>query len=344
MSNQKNLAVLDSIRGLAAIYVILHHWLPHLNFIPKWISRGIFVFGQEAVMVFFLLSGFVIGLSSFKTKNLQFCTYFVKRFRRIYFPFIVALLLSVTVNYFQSNSEKISIINLLGNLFMLQDISSLKPGTWVEPFLGNLSLWSLTYEWWFYMLFFVCFKTILSTKFRFYIVLLISALSYTIYLAFPNQICLVLTYFVTWWVGVELSDIYVKGSSFNISKLLPIITGLVGMNIMTFLPVLTSSTIRFGLYPFLIFRHFFSILLFVFVVGLSTKFSLNFIIKLIQPFGMVAPISYGLYVFHYPILLQWHILVFQSPGFTEVFKWLTLLALSYVVEVQLQPKVNRILR
>jgi len=227
---------------------------------------------------------------------------------------------------------------------MLQDISSLKPGTWVEPFLGNLSLWSLTYEWWFYMLFFVCFKTILSTKFRFYIVLLISALSYTIYLAFPNQICLVLTYFVTWWVGVELSDIYVKGSSFNISKLLPIITGLVGMNIMTFLPVLTSSTIRFGLYPFLIFRHFFSILLFVFVVGLSTKFSLNFIIKLIQPFGMVAPISYGLYVFHYPILLQWHILVFQSPGFTEVFKWLTLLALSYVVEVQLQPKVNRILR
>jgi peptidoglycan/LPS O-acetylase OafA/YrhL len=345
MPDKNNLQVLDSIRGAAAIYVVLHHWLPHLSSVPKWISKGVFAFGQESVMLFFLLSGFVIGLSCFRTSNMTFRNYFLKRFRRIYFPFIIAILLSTLIAFIQGYFIKdFSLAELIGNLFMLQDISFIKPGTWFEPFLGNLSLWSLTYEWWFYMLFFAIYKLAFRSPYRFYGIAALSIIAYSIYWIYPNQISLILTYFTIWWSGIELADLYFHKEKFNIVNLKPILIILGGLSVISFIPVFRAESIQFGLYPFLIFRHFFVSLLFVFLVWIVIHFKLDKHNNIIAPFSKISPISYGLYIFHFPLLIQFQGFPFVSPFFNEVFKALLLLVLAFLVEIKFQPIVNRLIR
>ncbi|MEM9770963.1 MAG: acyltransferase, partial [Cyanobacteria bacterium P01_D01_bin.73] len=150
---------LDGLRGLTATYVVFHNWAGSSTTLPVWLQKGILSFGQEAVMVFFLLSGFVMYWSSAGRPKQDFYQYFIRRFRRIYFPFVVAMLLVFAIAV--SNFGLLSVLKdpdfwptLVGNLFMVQEISTLKPGIHINPFLGNLPFWTLTYEWWFYFLFF----------------------------------------------------------------------------------------------------------------------------------------------------------------------------------------------
>ena len=63
----------EFLRGIAAFYVFFHHTLFQFNIIEKNSLLGkLFSFGQEAVMLFFLLSGYVIALSLIK-KDYSFC-------------------------------------------------------------------------------------------------------------------------------------------------------------------------------------------------------------------------------------------------------------------------------
>jgi peptidoglycan/LPS O-acetylase OafA/YrhL len=55
----KTIHRLDYLRGFVALYVVLYHLRDNELF--KGLSFGfLFQFGQEAVIIFFLLSGFVI--------------------------------------------------------------------------------------------------------------------------------------------------------------------------------------------------------------------------------------------------------------------------------------------
>ena len=332
---------LDAIRGFAAFYVILYHICQHFKQIPFYLRSVFFAYGQEAVMLFFLLSGFVIYLS-YARKQVEFKDYFIKRFRRIYFPFFISLLLSlliVTVDKIQIKMDFFT--SLLGNVLMLQDIKELKPGVWFDPFLGNLPLWSLAYEWWFYMLFFPLYHLIFNLSYRIYLVLGISFTAYSVYIWHPNQPCLYLSYLIIWWSGVEAADILkpLKTGRFAIGRLKPIFICLFIMLLLTTVPI--RSTIHFGYYPFLIFRHFLSV-----IVALSLGYfwyqkKLIFFNKTIGLFKVIAPISYGLYIFHYPILFRWNI----SIGWLELpSKLIIIFVLAYVVEIKLQPIVNRYLR
>jgi peptidoglycan/LPS O-acetylase OafA/YrhL len=60
MSSANSLHQLDSLRGFAAAYVVVHH--AHLA--PQSAFGNLLFFGQEAVILFFLLSGFVIHYST----------------------------------------------------------------------------------------------------------------------------------------------------------------------------------------------------------------------------------------------------------------------------------------
>ena len=56
---------LECLRGLAAGYVFVHHFA-HIILAPKYPRlASLFVFGQSAVMLFFVISGFVIYYSTF---------------------------------------------------------------------------------------------------------------------------------------------------------------------------------------------------------------------------------------------------------------------------------------
>lgn len=102
---------LDSLRGLAALIVVIHHCL--LTFIVffaaynhELISSSIVQLlsysplhiiwaGSESVILFFILSGFVLSLPFLKNKTTTYKSYFIKRFCRIYLPYIFTMFLSI---------------------------------------------------------------------------------------------------------------------------------------------------------------------------------------------------------------------------------------------------------
>lgn len=97
------LAGLDGIRGIAALFVVVHHcWLLSFpgypdNTGPAW--TGFLVFGHLAVVVFIVLSGFSLAVSparnGWRTGNLR--TFAHRRLWRILPPYWPALLFSLLV-------------------------------------------------------------------------------------------------------------------------------------------------------------------------------------------------------------------------------------------------------
>jgi len=329
----KKLRILESLRGLASIYVAAGHWLGEAN---SFHLKIFFQFGQEAVIVFFLLSGFVIYLSYESGREKSLLNYFVKRFRRIYFPLICALLLSCVVN------QKLPIKELIGNLLMLQDFKSGKPGNIVSPFLANRPLWSLSYEWTFYVIFPFIYPVIKNLTYRGHIIGIFSFVNILTYILFPNHIFAVFAYFIIWWTGLELAEYFLGDRSKSQYKtimyylLLIIIT--LGIN--CFLYHQTNRNIIIGFYPYLFLRHF----LFAFVCLISTVYLTSFCKKaghIISIFSKIAPISYGIYILHYPILVQSD---FHFSAYLAVpLKIVLVVGLAYLIDVVLQPKINKLL-
>ena len=85
---------LDAIRGIAAVTVVCHHWWAISQFHPPpWIFRPL-VLGREAVILFFVLSGYVLSLPIWSGRQLPYSEYLIRRIFRIYIPFVFALALS----------------------------------------------------------------------------------------------------------------------------------------------------------------------------------------------------------------------------------------------------------
>ena len=110
------LKYLDSIRGIAAMAVVISHmgyYTDNLSFIPNWVwstPAVIFTMGWQSVSVFFVLSGFVLSHRIFNAKGSDFVLskdlvpFLANRTARICIPFVAVLGLSflgyaVTKNY-----------------------------------------------------------------------------------------------------------------------------------------------------------------------------------------------------------------------------------------------------
>src|SRR5258706_12200774 len=140
------LSKLEALRGFACVYVVAYHSRSFQS--VSWF----FGYGSIAVMVFFILSGFVISYSTFRLKRPTFRDYLRRRIRRIYPIFIAALVFTYVTNCVVTQTfAPIQIKVLIGNLLMLQDSGTVGRKLGVEPFGANTPLWSLAYEWWFYM-------------------------------------------------------------------------------------------------------------------------------------------------------------------------------------------------
>ena len=116
---------LESARGFAAAYVCAGHLAlakPSLGSLAF-----AFKFGQEAVMVFFVLSGFVIYWATSKPNvpRERFGRYFAKRFTRIYSVWFLALCAMFVMSSVSAGKIVLeSPARLLGNALMLQDFAS----------------------------------------------------------------------------------------------------------------------------------------------------------------------------------------------------------------------------
>jgi peptidoglycan/LPS O-acetylase OafA/YrhL len=153
----KRVLLVESARGAAAVYVCLHHviLIGHLADSFKW-AKFLFYplsFGQEAVYLFFFLSGFSIHYSSYK-RPLETIGgighYYYLRFRRIYPIFLIAVGLSIALGDFTSFLGIISntpchpsVRDLTYVLFFLSDVHE---GSWHSGLANDPALWSLSYE------------------------------------------------------------------------------------------------------------------------------------------------------------------------------------------------------
>jgi len=90
---------LDSLRGLAAFTVVLFHFSllgsPDSNYLFFRTPLRLLVAGPQAVILFFLLSGFVLTLPYQRRSSLGYASFLLKRICRIYLPYLGALALAV---------------------------------------------------------------------------------------------------------------------------------------------------------------------------------------------------------------------------------------------------------
>ncbi len=95
---------LDSVRGIAALTVIVGHfltvWKTHIgwhyfNASPLRIIAA----GHEAVVLFFLLSGFVLAIPYGKKNPPTYQQFLVRRICRIYFPYVAAVVLAAAADH-----------------------------------------------------------------------------------------------------------------------------------------------------------------------------------------------------------------------------------------------------
>jgi peptidoglycan/LPS O-acetylase OafA/YrhL len=351
--NPKDLLFLDGLRGLAALFVMMGHarlllwegfsegYVNHpesYNAFNKMLVYFFSIFatryGHQAVLFFFVLSGFVIHLKyasrlaadpqhKFDTQN-----YFIRRLRRIYPPLIFALLLTVALDYIgrsisapvydlRAASElsfyphlgtNYDLRTFFGNLFFLNQ-------TYVPNFGSNGPLWSLKYEWWFYVLYPLFY--LLNRKSSLVsmgAMLLLFVLSFL-----PNVMPVLLvrdifSMMVCWWLGVLLADIY--AGRVNIPFKYPAL--LVLLMPVNFIHPLTGT---WEINDFLFAIGFFGFLACCF--ALKEK---GYQLKMLHKLKWLGDCSYTLYVIHFPVLMLMGVWVASHNGGNLPMSFLPMLA------------------
>lgn len=195
-------AHLNLVRGLAAAAVAFQHlrtlllldWPETTMHSP--LSAGVYLlakFAHPAVIVFFVLSGFLVGssgLRSVQNRTWSFPRYLLHRVLRLEIVLLPALLLGLLWDTLGSHVLRsplytggwrlmvrsgpidLSWRTLLGNAAFLQGI--------LVPDLGsNAALWSLAYEFWYYVLFGLLVTAALRTT-RPWLRLLLAALVFAV--------------------------------------------------------------------------------------------------------------------------------------------------------------------
>jgi peptidoglycan/LPS O-acetylase OafA/YrhL len=143
---------LDALRFLAALIVMWSH-LSGQRF-SGGVLWQIGPFGQEAVLVFFVLSGFVIGfVTDIKETNAR--DYAANRLSRMYSVVIPALILTVGLDAAGRAIQPASyIIPDTGWLSLLEAGLFVNQIWFIDTYPGsNVPFWSLGYEVWYYVLF-----------------------------------------------------------------------------------------------------------------------------------------------------------------------------------------------
>jgi peptidoglycan/LPS O-acetylase OafA/YrhL len=211
LPNHKNrIHAIDMLRGVAALMVCIFHFTNgNKNYLPNgyWLKTA----GQHGwvgVEIFFIISGFIIPYSLYKT-NYTYATwknFLLKRFCRIEPPYFVTICLVLLLNYistlspyFKGKAMAIDYQNLLLHIGYLNSFFN-------EPWL-NPVFWTLAIEFQFYILMALAFPLLMwpSKALR---IVLIAAFILTAWLSSANFIFHYSLYFS---IGILLfiAEIYV---------------------------------------------------------------------------------------------------------------------------------------
>ncbi len=164
--SSSRLVTLDSLRGIAALTVMIHHYLLTLPAVYPYGQPQASAFvkllefsplhllwaGYEAVLLFFVLSGFVLSLPPVHGATFHYVPFIIKRWTRIWLPYITVVTVAGLANllvghvhvdgtsvWFQDAWSGMSWIGYLQHLLLIGDL---------EPYQTEFVpvVWSLQYE------------------------------------------------------------------------------------------------------------------------------------------------------------------------------------------------------
>lgn len=319
-----DLRILDGLRGLAAFYVMVGHarWLlwegysagfvqhresySALGKLIVYLSSG-FILGHEAVLFFFVLSGFVIHLRYAKQLRMDkqqakfdWRSYVYRRAKRLYPTLIFAMAFTWLLDWigqakgypiYSNNAQNSSVVldishswlTALGNLAFVMT-------TYVSSWGSNGPLWSLKFEWWFYMAYPVFWW--FSKK---SIALATALMCLLFFLSFYPQLWPLLllrdvfSAMLAWWFGVLLADIFSRRLAIPFSFVAPLSA------LLLILPVIhlndTVQAVLWGL-------AFSGV-----VAGCFVMQQHGWKLRILSSLKPLGDMSFTLYVIHFPLLV-----------------------------------------
>jgi peptidoglycan/LPS O-acetylase OafA/YrhL len=298
--------LISALRGLAAFIVVVAHlratMYPSLHAVadpPLWFKGLAFVsgFSHQAVLVFFVISGWLVGGSLLNRIHQPhaFANYAIDRITRLWTVLIPAFLLTllfavgtgaVSPNGIDfSSANEYSASTFAGNLLGLQRVLVLDFG-------DNFALWSLANETWYYLLFPVL--VVACTTPRHAVRIACAAAILLLCFLLPAGI---VGYFLVWLLGVCFSRVRIDcGSAVRWCWLLLVLAGASYFRLTGELDAFEIWTLGQDLVCSLLYLILLS----------SLQFEASSVSKLKRPFQRVgkffAEFSFSLYVLHVPMI------------------------------------------
>jgi peptidoglycan/LPS O-acetylase OafA/YrhL len=342
-----NLRALDVLRGLLAMYVVAGHarwllWVGNSEWVrssphPWWqnalaTASASLRYGHEAVIVFFVLSGFFIHLTAAKrlsqAGNVEFSSkdFFRRRVRRLVPGYIWALALTCAFDligrhvwpalYFGRTGDQLLDANFLAGdyspkavvpaLFML-------PGAGGARFGSNGPLWSLAYEVVYYLLYPFWLRLRVRSGSAAYALGALLLLSAAIPQISDSFSVIVLSHYPIWLAGAGLAELAMRG-------LLPrnrmaALAGIVLLGVAA-ADIVSLQIVRLILYMIG------GTLIVVTFVGMRNAYAGG----LFRVGELMGVSSYSIYVCHFPVLACFSAICFRLFS-TRLFSgWIALTA------------------
>ena len=337
-----NLRGLDSLRGLLATYVLLGHarwllWAGHTEWVKQphsfWeigIAYGsaLLRFGHEAVLVFFVLSGFFIhfraanGISEGKALALTAGRFYQRRVHRLLAPYLFALVLTFACDlvgrswypglYAGATGDALLDSNFARNGYGLQSVIPaffLLPSSLGHGFGSNGPLWSLAYEVVYYALYPAWLALRRKSAARAYCLVPIACVGVGVP-HFPFFPISVATHYPVWLAGALLAECLVAARP----------TGwLVAGSILAFAGGICLYAIAHQWIASLVAGMLFGSAI-VCAFALLPEGLLR--LQLVQVFEFLGIRSYTIYITHFPLLALICALAFEALGSRPLNGWL----------------------
>ncbi|MEI6522767.1 MAG: acyltransferase family protein [Bacteroidota bacterium] len=165
--NSGSSTFLNLARVVSAQFVVIGHLIRGLAIFPKIQPPYIPFLQGIGVVVFFILSGFLIPYSTVlklkQNPKYSFKEFFIERFSRIFISLVPCLLFIVLIDLstiiFNPNQyhfyDTFNIKNFIGSLLMLEENPFYKLSNllYIESFGSGRPFWTLAIEWWIYFWF-----------------------------------------------------------------------------------------------------------------------------------------------------------------------------------------------
>jgi peptidoglycan/LPS O-acetylase OafA/YrhL len=335
---QARILLLDSLRGLAALVVMFHHVRtlfapldaelaansPALHAATRWVSAR----NVEAVLLFFVLSGFSIRLSVERrplTAPAGVRDYVARRAHRILPLYLLALFVAAAVaaTVAPVPAQALSGVTLIGNLLFLQTAASV-PGAWFLPYAGNGPLWSLSFEVFFYAAYPLLVCSVAAPARRALCVLGASALGYAACVRWPSPPAMFCAAGVIWYLGVELAELYLRGrAAFPLRAFVALFALLLALRLGAGGALFHGAVVGCALFL----AGALALRLAPHLTGLHARLQR----PLLEPLARVGAISYGLYLLHVPVLRAFAAVLGPSPA-SALLACASSLACAYAAE------------